>query len=333
VDGRGTPEISTLEVAGARGEAAPVPVLRVLTWNLFHGRDGLPGLGPTPASTWRRRPVDDGTHLHLNRKLTGLMADRVRAWAPDVCALQEVPTAAVGEIVARTGMVAVGTTTGPVIGPRRLRDALAARNPDLWRTHEGNANLLLIGPALRLVPGSERAVRLNPLGAILRAAARLRLEPGELLRYLPEPRRAVLARARAGDGAEVALACVHCHNARHPELIAMELRRATAALERAGGGAPMVLAGDLNAPPGHPALTALAAAGWSGSPAPPGVGIDRVLAHGAEVVEPERALAPAEREVGVRFRGGARRVRLSDHAPVLATVRVSGSRAGRPAAG
>ena len=77
------------------------------------------------------------------------------------------------EIAARTGMLAVGTTTGPLVGPRRLRDALAARNPDLWRTHEGNANLLLVGPALSLVPGSARAVRLNPPAAILRAAVDL----------------------------------------------------------------------------------------------------------------------------------------------------------------
>src|SRR4051794_18449275 len=102
---RGTREISTLEVPGARGEAPPVAVIRVLTWNLFHGRDGLPGLRETLASTLLRRPVDDGRYVHLNRKLTGLMADRIRAWAPDVCALQEVPTAAVDEIAARTGMV------------------------------------------------------------------------------------------------------------------------------------------------------------------------------------------------------------------------------------
>jgi endonuclease/exonuclease/phosphatase family metal-dependent hydrolase len=303
--------------------------VRVLTWNLFHGRDGLPGLGPTWASTWRRGPVDDGVHVHLNRKLTGLMADRVRAWAPDVCALQEVPTAGVQEIVARTGMVAVGATTGPLIGPRRLRDALAARNPDLWRTHEGNANLLLIGPALELVPESERAARLNPIGAILGAAVRLRLEPGELLHYLLEPRRAVIARARADGGAEIALACLHCHNARHPELISMELRRAADALAEAAQGRPMVLAGDLNARPSHPALPALAAEGWSGTPPSPGVGIDRILTHGLEVVEPERALPPHEREVVVRFAGRERRLRLSDHDAVVAVVRVSGSRAGR----
>lgn len=314
-----------------RPPATAGTLIRVVTWNLFHGRDGLPGLGPTRASTWLRRPVDDGRHLHLNVKLTPLMADRIRAWAPDVCALQEVPTAAVSEIVARTGMAAVGTTTGPLIGPRRLRDALAARNPDLWRTHEGNANLLLVGPALTLVPGSERAVRLNPARDILRAALRLGLEAGELARYLPEPRRAVMALARTADGARVALACLHCHNARRPELIAMELGRATRALEARAGGSPSILAGDLNASPSHPALAALAAAGWSGSPPPPGIGIDRILARGLEVVEPERRLPPSAREVLVRYRGRERRVRLSDHDPVAATFRASGSRAVRSA--
>ena len=51
-------------------------------------------------------------HMHVNRKLTGLMARRIAAWEPDVAALQEVPTAGIGEIVATTGMRAVWTTTG-----------------------------------------------------------------------------------------------------------------------------------------------------------------------------------------------------------------------------
>ena len=301
--------------------------LRILTWNLFHGRDGLPGLGATPASTLLGRPVDDGVHVHLNRKLTGLMADRVRRWAPDLCALQEVPTAAVDEIVARTGMLAVGATTGPLIGPRRLRDALAACNPDLWRTHEGNANLLLLGPALEVVPGSERVVRLNPPREILRAARELSLEAGELLRYFPEPRVAVGARLRTASGAELVAASIHCHNARHPELVVRELARATEALEGAARGAPMVLAGDLNARPAHPAIAAAAALGWDVAEAPPGR-IDRVLTRGLEIVEHERALPAAEREVGVTYAGRTRRVRLSDHDPVVAVVRVSGSSAG-----
>ena len=128
--------------------------MRFVTWNLFHGRDGLPGLGATRRSTWRRIPEEDGVHMHVNRKLTGDMARLIASWEPDVVALQEVPTAAIDDIAAATGMSAVWTTTGPLIGPRRLRDRLAEHNPDLWRTHEGNANVILIGRRMGLVPGS-----------------------------------------------------------------------------------------------------------------------------------------------------------------------------------
>ncbi|MGD9696750.1 MAG: endonuclease/exonuclease/phosphatase family protein [Thermoleophilia bacterium] len=304
----------------------PAPTLRVLTWNLFHGRDGLPGLGATRASTWRRRPVEDGTHVHLNRKLTDLMADRVAAWAPDVAALQEVPTAAIPAIVRRTGMHAVWTTTGPLLGPRRLRDMLAARNPDLWRTHEGNANVLLAGPRWLPVGGSERSARLNSLSAIVRAAVDLELDAGELLRYLPEPRRAVLARVRGPGGAEAAVACVHLHNARHEALTERELDVAAAALAGlAGEGTPMVLAGDLNRDARHPAIAALADEGWGGVAAGDALGIDRVLFRGLEAVEPPRCLPAAEREVTATYGGVSRRVRLSDHDPVIATLRVSAS--------
>ena len=84
------------------------------------------------------------------------MARRIAAWDPDICALQEVSAAGLREIVRVTGMQAVWAMTGPLIGPARLRDALAARNPDLWRTHESNANALLVGPRLALVPASRR---------------------------------------------------------------------------------------------------------------------------------------------------------------------------------
>ena len=37
----------------------PERTLRFVTWNLFHGRDGLPGLGATRRSTWLQRPEED----------------------------------------------------------------------------------------------------------------------------------------------------------------------------------------------------------------------------------------------------------------------------------
>lgn len=299
-----------------------MPGIRVITWNLFHGRDGLPGLGATARSTWLGAPVDDGRHLHLNRKLTHLMAGRLRAWSPDICALQEVPTAGIREIARITGMSALWATTGPLLGPRRLRDSLAARNPDLWRTHEGNANVLLVGPRLELIPGSRRSVRLNPVHVIARAAPRLGLEAGELLRYLPEPRRMVMARVRTPAGGEIVVGCTHCHNARHPDLVGGEITRAAGALAEEARGGAAVLAGDLNAPPSHPVFAALAAAGWGGARPEPGIGIgiDRILHRGLGASVPARRLPAAEREVGVLWRGRPRRVRLSDHDPVLVTL-------------
>jgi hypothetical protein len=299
--------------------------LRVLTWNLFHGRDGLPGLGATRRSTCRRIPEDDGVHMHVNRKLTGLMARRIASWAPDVCALQEVPTGGIREIVALTGMRAVWTTTGPLIGPARLRDALAARNPDLWRSHEGNANVLLLAPGLRVEAGSARSVRLNPLRAILRAARELDLEAGELVHYLPETRRLVVARIALPGGGCVAVGCTHCHNARHPGVVGREILRAAAAVSEVAGAGPAVLAGDLNARPSHPAIAELGGIGWEGAAPVSGMGIDRILHRGLRVEEPARRMDPDERDAGVWWRGVERRVRLSDHDPVIATFRVRAS--------
>lgn len=306
---------------------------RVVTWNLFHGRDGLPGLGPTWASILLGRPVANATHAHLNRKLTDLMARRLASWQPDVCALQEVPTAGVATLVAETGMRAIWTTTGPLLGPARLRDALAARNPDLWRTHEGNANVILVGPRMTVADGGLSSRRLNPWRRVGRMARELRLTAGELARYLPEPRRVVMARLGAPGGGSLAVACVHCHNGRHPEVVGREIALTAELTRAAAGDDPAVVAGDLNARPDHAAMAALAADGWHGATAGEGTGIDRILSRGLTVVEPPTTLPRAAREVQVTWDGATRRVRLSDHDPVVATlslpIRESASRADR----
>ena len=72
-------------------------------------------------------------------------------------------------------------------------------------------------------------------------------------------------------------------------------------------------------------MAALAAAGWAGTEPGAGMGIDRIVHRGMEVVEPARRMRPEEREVGVAWRGIARRVRLSDHDPVEVTLRPTAS--------
>jgi len=51
------------------------------------------------------------------------------------------------------------------------------------------------------------------------------------------------------------------------------------------------------------------------------IGIDRVLHRALEVVEAPHRLDAAEREVWVTWEGRTRRVRLSDHDPVVAVLR------------
>ena len=190
--------------------------------------------------------------------------------------------------------------------------------------------MLLVGP--RLERGARAAVRsraAQPAGRpIARAARDLRLTRGELARYLPEPR-ADRARPRCGLPAarELVVGCVHCHNARHPEVVGREIARAAEAVREAAGDGPAVLAGDLNARPRHAAVAALAAGGLGRRRRPaPGIGIDRILHRGLEIVERGRgALPPAEREVAVTWGGRTRRLRLSDHDPVVATLALAPS--------
>jgi hypothetical protein len=60
--------------------------------------------------------------------------------------------------------------------------------------------------------------------------------------------------------------------------------------------------------------------GGEGAAPLPGMGIDRIVHRGLRVLEPVRRLAPAERDAGVWWRGRERRVRLSDHDPVVVTL-------------
>jgi hypothetical protein len=320
--------------AAARGgERAPpgrlpaVATVRALTWNLFHCRDGA----PAPRATWRSRLLglaeDDGVRLHLNRKLTAPIGAVLRAAGPDIAALQEVPPDAVPELCAATGMRAVGVRTGPRLGPVDVRGRLGRRNPDLWQSYEGNANVILVAPAWEVVPGSVRSLRLSPPATILATARRERIGALQALRWALEPRRLVLARARAPGGAEVAVACLHCQNG-PPAVVAAELERAAAFLAQAAPPPlPLIVAGDLNSRLDDPRVVGvleragLAGARGGGAADRP-LGVDHILHRGLEVVAPPRRWAEAEREVTVPWRGGRRLVRLSDHDPVEAVYRL-----------
>lgn len=290
--------------------------IRVLTWNLFHGQDGA-RLGPTFASTLFGSGVDDGARLHLNRKWMDEMAGLVAARRPTVAALQEVPPLAVGRLASITGMRSAQAIMAPLIGSVRARGRLAAANPDLWRTHEGTANVVLVADPWEIVPGGVWTVHHNPPRFVVRNVTELRLPPGESLHWLLEPRRLVAVRIRHPSGRTLTVASLHCHNSLEWEAIAREARRVVPrVLERVPADEPVLIAGDINAAGlEHPALQAFVAAGLV-EDTTADLELDHIFHRELRVVSPPRALPPALREVTVTWGGNARRVLLSDHDPV-----------------
>ena len=297
--------------------------IRVMTWNLFHGHDGA-RLGPTLGSALLGRAIDDGTHVHLNKKWLPQMAAVIASRQPTIAALQEVPPLGVAILAEATGMQAVHAVMPPLIGSTRLRGRLAARNPDLWQTHEGTANALLIAPDWEIVPGGSWTVRHNPPGFVARHARGFALPRREVIHWFLEPRRLVAARLRHPSGQTLTVVSMHCHNSLAWELIAREVRRVVPkVLERVPADEPVLVAGDLNAAGReHPAIRALQDLGLAEATIDELV-LDHIFHRHLQVVAPPRALDPDVRELPITWRGKPRHVLLSDHDPVEAVYRVA----------
>lgn len=219
-------------------------VLRILTWNLFHGR-AVPDV-PGP--------------------LGGAFAATLAAWDWDVALLQEVPPWWPPRLARACGARAftAPTSRGQALPAARV---LAARRPDLVKSWGGGANAILLRGA----------------GATAHVRLRLRLTP----------ERRVLHAVRRDDGVWLANLHASAHDARRAQA---DLERASAALRRWAGDEPVVFGGDLNTR--TPVVPGFAHAG--------GHVLDHVFMRGLELAEPAVTLP---------------RAGLSDHVPVLATLR------------
>jgi endonuclease/exonuclease/phosphatase family metal-dependent hydrolase len=264
--------------------------LRVLTWNIFHGRDfpPNPALFTPRSKLWRVTERDDA-HAQVNRDLSDAFADTLEAADWDIALLQECPprwSRWLARTCAANGHQALTSRNWAL----PFTSAFAAFNPDLIGSEEGGSNTTL--------------VRSNAI------AERRHLV---ICPYL-HPERRVMAFTRLASGICVA----NLHASTNPELAVPELRHAAATATGWAAGSPLVLGGDFNVRPQRtPGIfEELRERGFSGPTAPDS--IDHLLAHGLETSAAPRTWLPEEREVAL----GGLRLRLSDHAPVEAAFHV-----------
>ena len=209
-------------------------------------------------------------------------------------------------------MRAVWTTTGPLDrpGPPARRAGRAQSRP--LAHPRGQRQRAAGGTAPRgCVAGHLRSRAAQPVaGRSLRAARDAAPDaPASWSATCPSPGASCWPALRAPGGGALVVGCVHCHNARHPEVVGREIARAAETVREAAGDDPAVLAGDLERPPGPRRRSPPSPAeGWHGATARRrGSGSTASSPGGSGVVDGPRALPPAEREVDGRVGGRARR--------------------------
>lgn len=274
--------------------------IRALNWNLFHGRDAPP---EAELRTWRSRLLRiterDAGHAHVNRDLREHFAATIADAEWDVALLQECPPRWAEALATRCAAephLELTSRNIPLLGP--VQGWLADLSPDLIASWEGGCNLTLV-----------RSTRLD-------APAIAERRVHELTRR-PERRAMAFSRLRTG----ICIANLHASGNR--ELAEREVAEAARVAVDWAGADPLIFGGDLNIRPAgsRPAFEALEREHALLAPTA-GTAIDHLLVRGLRVLSPPRQWPPEAREVpDPTARPGAPSlpIRLSDHAPVVAT--------------
>jgi endonuclease/exonuclease/phosphatase family metal-dependent hydrolase len=270
--------------------------MRVLSWNLYHGRD----FPPDPAlftlrSRLLRVTERNATHVQVNRPLLDDFAGWLAGRDWDVALLQEAPPRWFRELGQRTAASGASALTSRNVLPP-LQRLVADLNPDLIASWEGGSNQLFVRDPGRVVEHRHMT-----------------------LTRVPERRTMLWARMALADGATVCFANLHA-SAGLPKKATDEVLAAAAAAVRWSGGDPLVFGGDLNLRPGRDPFAFVELRERFGLADPTGPNaIDHLLARGLGVVERPRRLPAEERELP---QPNGLRLRPSDHAPVIASYEV-----------
>jgi endonuclease/exonuclease/phosphatase family metal-dependent hydrolase len=259
--------------------------MRVMAWNLFHGRD--------------HSPEGSAEHASVNRALRDEFAATLAREPWDLALLQEAPPHWLRPLAGAAGASAASVLTSRNFGAF-VRRRLAAWNPDLIASGEGGSNQILARGGWRIAETRRLTLTL-----------------------LPERRRMLWARLEHPDHGELTAATLHA-TAHDPAAAARDVERAARGACAWSAELPLVFGGDLNL-----RMTELPAAfdrlrselGLEGARA--GRAIDHLLVRGLSTVSEPVPLAPERRE---RREPDGGVVRLSDHAPVVATYALGSPR-------
>jgi endonuclease/exonuclease/phosphatase family metal-dependent hydrolase len=260
----------------------------VRSWNVFHGN---------------AKPPERRAFLQEMVRLAA-------ADVPDVLCLQELPVWALRRLEEWSGMRAFGAIAArPVPRHAGLGGAITELHHGLFRSAlTGQANAILIAPALRLV--ATGSIVLNPADVRRAQARKLGLERSVRLAWAKERRVCHAVRVDAA-GRFLTVANLHASSVRDRRCQDAELIRAvTFADAFANPGDLLVLAGDFNVVrETSTALEALASPDWGFDE--PIQGLDQILVRGADASRPAR-WPEQRRRVDGRL--------LSDHAPIERTI-------------
>ena len=233
--------------------------LRVLTWNLFHGRDHPVAGSPAYAS--------------VNRVLRDEFAEVLARESWDLAFLQEAPPHWLRPLAVAARASGASALTSRNFGAF-VRRRLAAWNPALIASGEGGSNQILARGGWRI-------------------AETRRLT----LTWLPERRRLIWTRLEHPEHGVLAAATLHA-TAHNPVAAARDVESAAQAASSWAGDAPLVFGGDLNLRMTElPDVFARLADELGLRGARPGRAIDHLLVRGLTTIREPQPLAAESRDV------------------------------------
>ena len=240
------------------------------------------------------QPEGSPGHASVNRPLRDEFAAVLAREAWDVALLQEAPPHWLRSLARATGASGASALTSRNLGAFARR-RLAEWNPDLVRSGEGGSNQILVRSGWRI----EDVRRLT-------------------LTLLPERRRLIWARLVHREHGELTAATLHAtvHDA---PAAARDIERAAHAACAWSAELPLVLGGDFNIRTAELPATFERLRTELGLQGALERGVDHLLVRGLEPRTPPETLAAERREVSGTE---GRPIRLSDHAPVVATYAI-----------